>query len=163
MRSICVLCCSLVLGLAPGSSADTPPDESVRVVVVVVFASEGKEFVDSKLNALAEEVRKRAPKLNHFHLAASLQKSIAPGRSYTFSLPDKQNLKVTVERARDKNEKVCLTIEPPGTGEVTYACLCSKFVPIITPYTTQAGERMILAIMAKPCPGDKHETPNSRK
>lgn len=163
MRCLATIFCTLLLGFGPATADDNGVDESVRVVVVVVFASEGKEFVDSKLTALAEEVQKRAPKLNHFHLAASLQKSIAPGHSHTFALPDKQSLKVTVERSQDKNEKICLTIEPPGTGEVTYACLCSKFVPIVTPYTTQAGERMILAIMAKPCPGTKQDTPNSRK
>ncbi|MCZ2343460.1 MAG: hypothetical protein LC104_16950 [Bacteroidales bacterium] len=151
MRSLTTLLAACVLGSSPGLSGEMPPPDPVRVIVVVVFASEGKAFVDAKLAPLAEEVQKREPKWNHFRLAASLQKSIPPGRSHTFTLPDKQSLKVTVERARDQEQKICLTIEPPGTGEVTYACLCSKFVPIVTAYTTKTGERMILAIMAKPC------------
>ena len=68
---------------------------------------------------------------------------------------DAQSVKVTVERGRDAKGWVSLTIKPPEMGEVTYACVCDKFFPVVTPYRTKKGETLILAVMAKPCTAKK--------
>jgi hypothetical protein len=125
----------------------------VRVTVVVVLASTNPGGIDPKLADLAAEVRKREPQLVTFKLADSLQKSIPVGGSHTFALPDRQKLKVTINRPRDRYGRVGLTICPPELGDITYSCMCNKFFPVVTPHATPDGERLILVVMAKPCPG----------
>ncbi|MGL6096505.1 MAG: hypothetical protein ACRC7O_11995, partial [Fimbriiglobus sp.] len=129
-------------------------DEPVRVTVVVVLATAANSDVDPKLAGLAAEVRKKAPALTGFAVAATLEKSIPVGDDHTFELPEKQSLKVTVERPKGADGRVGLTIAPPGLGEITYSCACSKFFPVVTPFKTKAGDVMILAVMAKPCTGN---------
>jgi hypothetical protein len=134
-----------------GVDCDSP--SPIRVTVVVVLASSHDSTVDPKLVALAREVRKRNRTLTGFRVAVTLQQSIPVGASHTFDLPDKQKLKVTIERPRDQNDRVGLTIRPPGLGEITYTCVCQKFFPVVTPHVTKSGERLIVAVMAKPCTG----------
>jgi hypothetical protein len=127
----------------------------VRVTVVVVLATTENTGVDPKLTDLAKEVQKRDPKLVGFKLVSSEWKSIAVGDSATFPLVDKEELKVKVEKPKDENGRVGLTIRPPELGEVTYACTCDKFFPVVTPYKTKKGETLIIAVMAKPCTAKK--------
>ena len=145
----------LTLLAAPVGAAtpDTPPAKPVRVIVVVVLAGTLPGPTDPKLRSLAAEVSKRDAKLKSFRLAACLQQSIPVGKTHTFKLPDKQSLKVTVEGPCGQDGKICLSIEPPGGGEVTYSCTCNKYVPVVTGYVNTDDERMILAVMSKPCPG----------
>jgi hypothetical protein len=145
---------AVAVALAAGrAGADCDSPGPVRVTVVVVLASADDPTVDPKLVALAREVRKRNPALTGFRVAVTLQHSIPVGTSHTFDLPDKQKLKVTIEKPRDTNDRVGLTIRPPGLGEITYTCVCQKFFPVVTPHVTKAGERLIVAVMAKPCAG----------
>ncbi len=130
-------------------------DDPVRVTVVVVLASSVNAEVDPKLVELAKEVQKRDDSLIGFKLVSSEAKSIPVGESVAFALVDKQELKVKVERPKDDNGRVSLMIKPPKLGEVTYACTCEKFFPVVTPYRTKAGEVLIIAIMAKPCTAGK--------
>ena len=44
-----------------------------------------------------------------------------------------------------------LRTQSPELGEVTYACACDKFFPVVTPYRTKKGETLIVTVMAKPC------------
>jgi hypothetical protein len=44
-----------------------------------------------------------------------------------------------------------MTVKPPKLDEITYACACGKFFPIITNHLTPDNERLIIAVMAKPC------------
>lgn len=125
----------------------------IRVTVVVVFASTKAKEVDPKLAALAAEVQKRDPKLVGFVLVDSQQKSLAVGGSHTFALPEKQEMTVKVSKPKDKDGRVGMTIQPPGLGEITYTCMCDKFFPVVTPHTMSKGERLIVVVMAKPCPG----------
>ena len=83
-------------------------------------------------------------------IAATEAKSIPVGESFTFELVDKQELKVTVTRAKDAEGRICLTIKPPGLENVTYGCACDKFFPVVTPHRTKAGEVLIVAVMVKP-------------
>jgi hypothetical protein len=130
-------------------------EDPVRVTVVVVLASTEKTGIDPKLVDLAKEVQKRDEKLLGFKLVSSEAKSVPVGDSTTFKLVDKQELKVKVEKPKDDNGRVGLTIKPPDLGEVTYACSCEKFFPVVTPYKTKTGEVLIIAVMAKPCVAKK--------
>lgn len=132
-----------------------PADEQVKVTVVVVLATSDNAKVDPKLADLAKEVQKRDPKLTGFKLVATEAKSVAVGGTHTFDLTDKQTLKVKVERQKDDEGRISLTIKPPGLDNITYGCTCDKFFPVVTPHRTKAGEVLIVAVMAKPCAGAK--------
>jgi hypothetical protein len=128
-----------------------PNEEPIRVTVVAVLATANNNMVDPKLAALAGEVQKRDPKLTGFRIANTEGKSIPVGDSHTFELVDNQELTVRVEKSRDVNSRIRLTIKPPGIEKITYGCVCDKFFPIVTPHRTKAGDVLIVVIMAKPC------------
>src|SRR5436190_287104 len=132
-----------------------PDNKPVSVTVVIVLATEQNKTVDPKLKELAKEVQKREPKLTGFRLVATECKSIDVGDAATVNLTDKQVLKVTVDKARDKDGRMSLTLDPPGMDAVTYACACDKFFPVVTPHKTKSGEQLIIAVMAKPCTAKK--------
>ena len=132
-----------------------PTDDPVRVTVVIVLATTENTTIDPKLKELAKEVQKRDPKLTGFKLVATECKSIAVGGSATITLTDKQELKLQVDKAKDANGRISLTLNPPGMDAVTYACACDKFFPVVTPHRTKSGEQLIIAVMAKPCTAKK--------
>jgi hypothetical protein len=146
-----------LLALILGAPPEPPCADPVRVTVVVVYASAKTAETDPKLATLADEVRKRDPKLTGFSVVTTLQKSIPPGDAHTFDLPEKQTLKVAVDRSKDKDDRIGLTITPPGLGEITYSCVCGKFFPIVTPHKTSGGEQLIVAVMGKPCVAGKKD------
>jgi hypothetical protein len=127
-----------------------PPEETVRVTIVVVLATSDNNTIDPKLKDLAKEVQKREPKLTGFKLSTTDGKSIAVGGSHTFALVEKQELKVKVEKEKDADGRISLTIKPPGLENITYGCVCDKFFPVVTPVETKTGEVLIVAVMAKP-------------
>src|SRR5688572_26007269 len=88
-----------------------PTDDPVRVTVVVVLATDAHKTVDPKLAELAKAVQKRDKTLTGFALAATEAKSIPVGGSHTFELADRQELKVTVARAKDADGRISLTIK----------------------------------------------------
>lgn len=137
----------LVVCYPPGCAGDEP----VKVTVVSVLATTKNRTVDPKLIDLAKEVQKRDPSLTGFRVHSSEAKSIPVGKSAVFKLVEKQELKVKVERPKDENGRVSLTIAPPEVGEITYACTCDRFFPVVTPYRTVKGETLIVIVMAKPC------------
>lgn len=132
-----------------------PADDPVRVTVVIVLANGGSAKTDPALAELAKQVQKRDPKITSFSLHATEAKSIPIGESFVFQLVEKQELKVTVTRAKDATGKISMTIKPPGLENITYACVCDKFFPVVTPYRTKAGDTLIIAVMAKPCTANK--------
>jgi hypothetical protein len=130
-------------------------DKPVSVTVVIVLATDQNTIIDPKLKELAKEVQKRDPKLTGFKLVATDCKSIAVGDTATINLTDKQVLKLTVDKSKDKDGRISLTLNPPGMDAVTYACACDKFFPVVTPHRTKSGEQLIIAVMAKPCTAKK--------
>src|SRR5262245_44245435 len=132
-----------------------PTDDPVKVTVVVVLATADDTAVDPKLADLAKEVQKRDPKLTGFRIVAAEVKSIPVGEGHTFDLVDKQVLRVRVEKPKDADGRIGLTIRPPGLDKISYGCVCDKFFPIVTPHETKAGEVLIVAVMAKPCTAGK--------
>jgi len=156
MRSflhIFVLGCNLYWAPAPARSAEPCKQTPTRVTVVIVLASSTHKEVNGKLTALATEVRKVHEDLTGFKLESVLQKSLAPGETHSFELLDKQILKVKIDKPKDKDGRIGLTVTPPGLDEVSYTCVCDKFFPLVTPHKTKAGEQLIVAILAKPCTG----------
>jgi hypothetical protein len=137
-----------------------PAEDPVRVTVVVVLATSQNATIDPKLTDLAKEVQKRDPKLTGYKLVATDAKSIAVGDSHTFDLVDKQVLKVKVDRSKDEKGRICMTIKPPGLENITYACACDKYFPVVTPHCTKDGEVLIIAVMAKPCLAGKKDKGN---
>jgi hypothetical protein len=134
-----------------------PTEQPVRVTVVIVLGTTQDIGVDPKLVELAKEVQKREPKLIGFQLVAAEAKSIVVGDSYTFALVDKQELKVRVEKPKDANGRISLTMDGPGVEKLSYGCACDKFFPIVTSHQTKKGEVLILAVMAKPCTAGKQK------
>jgi hypothetical protein len=130
-------------------------DKPVSVTVVIVLATDQNKNVHPKLRELAAEVQKRDPKLTGFKLVATESKSIPVGGSETINLTDKQTMKVAVNRAKDADGRVTLTLNPPGMDAVNYACACDKFFPVVTPHRTKSGEQLLIAVMAKPCTAKK--------
>ena|SRR5262245_38776919 len=128
-----------------------PTDDPVRVTVVIVLATTENKNVDPKLAELAKEVQKRDPKLTGFRIVATECKSINVGDSTTITLVEKKELKVKVEKQKDDQGRISLTLSPPDMDPVTYACTCDKFFPVVTPHRTKSGEQLIIAVMAKPC------------
>lgn len=132
-----------------------PDEKPVSVTVVIVLATDQNAIVDPKLKELAKEVQKHDKKLTGFKLIATECKSIPVGSDATINLTDKQTMKVTVNRAKDENGRITLTLEPPGMEAVNYACACDKFFPVVTPHRTKKGEQLLVAVMAKPCMAKK--------
>jgi hypothetical protein len=128
-----------------------PTDDPVRVTVVIVLATTENKFIDPKLVELAREVQKRDPKLTGFRIVATEWKSIPVGSSATIPLIDKKELKLKVQKPKDANDRISLTLTPPDMDAVTYGCACGKFFPVVTPHRTKSGEQLIIAVMAKPC------------
>jgi hypothetical protein len=128
-----------------------PTEDPVRVTVVVVLATNRNATVDPKLADLAKEVQKRDETLTGFRIKATEAKSIPIGDGHAFELVDGKTLRVRVERSRDEEGRINLTIRPPGLEKITYHCTCGKFFPVVTPHQTKDGEVLIVAIMAKPC------------
>lgn len=142
---------SLALVLLMSVRADDAADDSVKVTVVVVLATTGeKQAVDPKLAELARQVRRRDPSLTGFRLVATEVKSIPVGEAATIPLVDKQELKVRVEAGQDENGRVTLTIKAPEVGELSYACKCERYFPLVTGYQTAKGEHLVIAVMGKP-------------
>jgi hypothetical protein len=138
-----------------------PTDEPIRVTVVVVLATNQDTGVDKRLVDLAKEVQKRDSTLIGYRLVATEAKSIPVGDGHSFELVDQQVMKVRVERSKDANGRVSVTIKPPGLEKITYDCTCGKFFPVVTPHTTKNGEVLIIAVMAKPCMAGKKEKSTS--
>ena len=157
-RAFALLAVACGLTLPMGGRADDPKkdkekDAPVRVTVVAVLATTETNVVDKQLTDLATEVQKKYPDLVGFKLNETLQKSIPVSDSHTFDLLEKQTLKVTIDKPKDKNGRVGLTVTPPGGEAVTYTCACDKFFTLVTTFKTKDGRRLIVAVGAKPCNG----------
>jgi hypothetical protein len=142
---------ALVVAACSPRECQPDPAQPVRITVVTVLATSANKTIDPRLAELAKEVQKRDPALTGFKLHSSEAKSVAPGESASFDLVDGKKLQVKIERPRDENGRVGLSIRPPGLGEVTYTCTCDRFFPVVTPHRTREGETLIVAVMARPC------------
>jgi hypothetical protein len=125
--------------------------ENVQVTVLAILASDKDDVVAEKISEIADAVRSKHKQLSHFALHKTSQESVGLGKSVTISLVDKVTMEVLVNEKPDSEGRITLTIKPPEMGELTYACSCGKYFPVITDYYTANKERLIIAVMAKPC------------
>jgi hypothetical protein len=150
----------VTIGLCAGQPASQPEkqdkkaeqqNKKVKVTLVVILASEGKDEVDPLLKQIAEEIRKKDRNLKCFKLKSMKCRSLAVEEKASFDLVDKKTARVIVKRAADENNRVELAIKAPGQVGFEYRSVCGKFLPIITTYRTESKERLILAVRVQPC------------
>ena len=152
-----LVCINLVapamLHAADPQKKDAPYKGSIRVVVVVILATKDNNVVDKKLADLAKEMEKRGSDFTGFKIHSVLTESIPVGKSNTFDLLEEQTLKVAIDKPKDADGRVGLTITPKDGSEVSYTCACDRFLPLLTGYKTKDGPSVIVAVSAKPCTG----------
>jgi hypothetical protein len=122
----------------------------VRVTVVAILASDQHDEIDPKLASVAREVRKWDETLKGFRIDRTTSRDVAIGSTDTFPLVEDAKLTLTIRR-REDDGRICLSIKPPLVGEITYTCKCGKFFPVVTRYLTRDRQRLIVAVMVKPC------------
>jgi hypothetical protein len=132
-----------------------PAAENVKVSVVVIVASETDDKVDPKLECIAREVQRANKNLKGFRLVHMVCKSVPPKVQETYSLIDKQEVGITVDKGADKKDRVQVRIAPPLLGEITYITPCGKFLPIVTRYRPRPDELLIFAVRVQPCEGGR--------
>lgn len=148
------LALSAVLALAVSAAFGAPPapptTDEIQVTVVAILASDKNKLVDDQLEDLAVEVQKWHKNLTGFRVERTTVRSLKPGSKSSFPLVEEATVSVTVGE-RDKEGKVRLTIRPPEAGEITYSCKCGCYFPVVTRYDTKGKERLIVAVMVRPC------------
>jgi len=137
------------------SAAARAEDGKIQVTVVAILATDKNTKVDDKLKDIAKEVQKKEPTLTGFVVERITVKSIKIGEKETFPLVDEKTVVVILAEKNEKDNCVSLTIKPPTLGDITYTCCCGKFFPVVTRYETKDKDRLIVAVMAKPCNGKK--------
>lgn len=140
-------------GLEKDCQGGGKDEKNVKVTLVVILASYDSNKVHPKLKDIAKEVRRRCKKLKGFKLELMTCRSMPANKKETFQLVENQVAYVVIRHGANKNNRVSLSVDPPKTGKITYRSVCGKFFPIVTPYHTKSGERLILAIRVQPCHG----------
>lgn len=141
-----------VLFTAPTPApAPCPKAEPVQVIVLVILASDKNAKIDDKVREIAVEVRKKEEKLTGFELHKTFKKSLKIGDVEQVQLVGEAKLEVRINEQTDNQGRMTITLKPPMLDEITYACTCGKFFPIITNYYTAGKQRLIVAVMAQPC------------
>ncbi|HEV3145870.1 MAG TPA: hypothetical protein VGZ47_18415 [Gemmataceae bacterium] len=140
-----------VLLAGPWLAATRADDDKIEITVLAILASEKNNSVDDRLKDVAKEIQKKEPALIGFKEERVTKKSIKIGDKATFPLVDEKEVVVILTERDPKDGRVTVTIKPPTVGDITYICCCGKFFPVITRYVTKADERLIVAVMVKPC------------
>ena len=136
---------------APAEAPACPKGETIQVVVIVILASDKNADVDDRLREIATEIRKKDPQLTGFELHKSFNKKLKIGEMEAFELVGKAKVEVIINEKTDDAGRMTITVKPPKLEEITYACTCGKFFPIITNHFTPEKKRLIIAVMATPC------------
>jgi len=141
-----------LLLISPACCAEPKaPSEPIQVVVLVILASDQNENVHERIREIAAEIRKKSPQLKSFDLHRTISKMIRLGESIPVEVIDNVKIDLTLNEKTDDEGRVTMTVKTPKLDEITYACTCGKFFPIITNHVTEDKHRLIIAIMAKPC------------
>jgi hypothetical protein len=137
-----------VVAAQPFRRADPHP---VKVSVVVIAASTTSKDIDSKLEGFAAAMQKTNPEFTGFKVIGGQDSRVKVGEKGTFPLDGTDELTVKVDKAYDpKDGTIGLTVFPPGAGEIAYSCTSGKYVPLVTDAVTKAGDKILVAVMAKP-------------
>lgn len=146
------LCVSLTAASACG------PGDEIEVQVLGILASEHHKEINPKLAGFAKQVQAKDPKLTGFKLERTNALKLKLGETQKFQVSTNETVEVTVNKERNADGKITLTIKPPRLNQMTYACTCNKFFPIATEVHEGKGKdkaQLFIAVMAKPCAGAK--------
>jgi hypothetical protein len=149
-----LLCLAFVAAVATAISACPPAEEEIEIKVVAIMASEHKTTIEPKLAGFAKHAQKTNAKLTGFRVDRSNSLKLKLGETHKFELVGKEVLDVTVNKERNKDGKVVLTIKPPKLDQITYECVCDKYFSMATGHYEGKGkdrEQLFIAVMAKPC------------
>lgn len=127
-----------------------PAEEEISVTTLVMIATEKNAVVEEKLKSISESIRVKEPKLTGLTLAHTYHQNIKIGASKEIDLGDDKKFTITLIQKKD-SDKVTLRLRPPVGGEISYTCSCGAYVPVCTGLTNANGDRIIVAVMAKPC------------
>ena len=143
-----ILCGTALLSAAAPVRGE---DGEIKVTIVAVLASSRHQNIDPRLKELAVGLKKKNPKWTGFEVERSACASIKVGGEATVKIMD--DFKVTIEIKERNPATGCVSfmIKPDTVSELGYTCCCDKFFPVITRYDTKDKDRLVLAIMAKPC------------
>ena len=148
---------SLTIVLAawlPALAGDPPAKGKIEVKVLAILASEHHKDIDPLLEKFAKHVQQKAPKLTGFRVARTTVESLKLGETDKFPLVGAEFVEVTVNKERNEEGRITLTIKPPMLDQITYACACSKFFSVATQHYVGKGkdkQQLFIAIMASPC------------
>ena len=144
----------LALAVPCAFACDKPKEAKIEVKVLAILASEHHTDVDPLLEKFAKHVQQKAPKLTGFKLARTTVESLKLGETNKFNLVGAEVVEVTVNKERNEEGRITLTIKPPGLDQITYACACSKFFSVATQHYVGKGkdkQQLFIAVMASPC------------
>lgn len=145
-RLVCLACF-----LVAWSPADVAAAEPIRVTVIVVHAHTDSRKIDPRLKQFAGMVRKKHPEWTGFSLERVARTTVPVGLSHAVEFAEDKFVNVGV--MAKKGGQICLSLKIPGMKKVVYDCSCGKYLPLLTRLKTKGGARIIVAVMAKPCPG----------
>jgi hypothetical protein len=126
-------------------------DDDVHISVVAILATTKNAHVDEQVAYVAREMQRVDPKLTGFTVDRMTCKDVKIGGKDCFEVVDGQKVCVTVEKKCDKDNRVCLKIEPPTLGAITYTTCCGKWFAVATRYKTKSGDVLIIAVRVKTC------------
>ena len=153
-----ITCLAMIFAAFAGLAAADPccwdEKDPVKVTLVVILASEEGNVIDKRLKSVAEEVQKLHPNLKSFTYKSMESKSLKPNEAVSMQCVEKKAVEMLIKHGADKDNRVSLAVTPPSMSQVEYQSVCGKFLPIVTPYKTKKGERLILAIRVEPCRGN---------
>lgn len=141
-------------GQVPPKPPAPKPAEAKPKITVVVYAILGttrNKEIPEKLSEFAREAQKKDPKLTGFSIAHKQSLECSIGQPTDFKLVGNQKVTVTLNVDKDDQDRVTLTIKAPGMKEMTYACVCDRYLPIATDHLTPEKDRLFIAISSKRC------------
>ena len=153
LLSVAVLvACFLAVAACPS------PNDEIEVKVLAILASEHNKDVNPKLVEFAKQVQKKEPSLIGFKLDRTTGEKLKLGETKKFPLAGNETVEVTVNKERNEQGRITLTIKPPKMNQITYECACDKFFSMATDHYEGKGKdktQLFIAIMAKPCGSPK--------
>ncbi len=130
-------------------------DDEVRISVVAILATTRNKTVDKRVECIAKEMKMIDPTLTGFSVARMTCKSVAIGSKDCFEVVDGKDVCVTAQKRCEKDKThVCLKVEAPTLGAITYTTCCNKFFPMVTRYKNKDGDLLIIAVRVKSCEDD---------
>jgi hypothetical protein len=127
-------------------------DDDVHISVVAILATTKNKTVDPRVACVANEMKTVDPTLTGFSVARMTCKDVAIGAKDCFEVVDGKKVCVTAEKRCEKDpSRVCLKVEAPTLGAITYTTCCGKFFPLVTRYKNSDGDLLIIAVRVKTC------------